>query len=72
LRPAKAACNVSLQVHGVHRPRCWPFREVIAGNAPATWCSLGMGSPFSNTEAVLEAINCLCSDLGMAQRARSP
>ena len=29
---------------------------------------MGMGEPLLNTEAVLEAIACLCGDLGMAQR----
>lgn len=29
---------------------------------------MGMGEPLLNTEAVLEAIACLCTDLGMAQR----
>ncbi|WP_216905976.1 23S rRNA (adenine(2503)-C(2))-methyltransferase RlmN [Synechococcus sp. CCY 0621] len=29
---------------------------------------MGMGEPLLNTDAVLEAIACLCTDLGMAQR----
>jgi hypothetical protein len=36
--------------------------------APATWCSWAWASPCSTAEAVLAAIHCLCTDLGMAQR----
>jgi len=59
----KAACNVPC--------RCTRFidqvlaiREVMQ-HAPATWVFMGMGEAPSQHEAVLEAINCLCSDLGM-------
>jgi len=47
--------------------RCWPSAEVMQ-QRPSHVGVHGHGRPLLNTEAVLEAINCLCSDLGMAQR----
>jgi len=42
-------------------------REVMA-ERPSHVVFMGMGEPLLNVEAVLDAIACLCSDLGMAQR----
>jgi 23S rRNA (adenine2503-C2)-methyltransferase len=38
------------------------------GRRPSHVVFMGMGEPLLNTEAVLAAIDCLCRDLGMAQR----
>ncbi|MFO7628865.1 MAG: 23S rRNA (adenine(2503)-C(2))-methyltransferase RlmN [Prochlorococcaceae cyanobacterium] len=42
-------------------------REVM-GERPSHVVFMGMGEPLLNREAVLAAIDCLCTDLGMAQR----
>jgi 23S rRNA (adenine2503-C2)-methyltransferase len=42
-------------------------REVM-DQRPSHVVFMGMGEPLLNVEAVLEAIDCLCTDLGMAQR----
>ena len=42
-------------------------REVME-QRPSHVVFMGMGEPLLNVEAVLEAIDCLCTDLGMAQR----
>ena len=42
-------------------------REVM-DQRPSHVVFMGMGEPLLNIEAVLEAIDCLCTDLGMAQR----
>ncbi len=42
-------------------------REVM-GQRPSHAVFMGMGEPLLNIEAVLDAIACLCTDLGMAQR----
>jgi len=43
------------------------IREAM-GRRPSHVVFMGMGEPLLNTEAVLAAIDCLCRDLGMAQR----
>jgi len=42
-------------------------REVLE-QRPSHVVFMGMGEPLLNIEAVLEAIHCLCTDLGMAQQ----
>jgi len=42
-------------------------REVM-DQRPSHVVFMGMGEPLLNVEAVLESIDCLCTDLGMAQR----
>jgi len=42
-------------------------REAM-GRRPSHVVFMGMGEPLLNSEAVLAAIDCLCRDLGMAQR----
>ncbi|MEB3270064.1 MAG: 23S rRNA (adenine(2503)-C(2))-methyltransferase RlmN [Synechococcus sp.] len=43
------------------------IRELM-GRRPSHVVFMGMGEPLLNLEAVLAAIDCLCTDLGMAQR----
>jgi len=62
----KGGLQRSLQVHEII-DQVLAIREVMQ-QRPSHVVFMGMGEPLLNTEAVLNAINCLCSDLGMAQR----
>ncbi|WP_411868380.1 23S rRNA (adenine(2503)-C(2))-methyltransferase RlmN [Vulcanococcus limneticus] len=62
----KGGLQRSLAVHEVV-DQVLSVREVM-GERPSHVVFMGMGEPLLNVEAVLEAIDCLCSDLGMAQR----
>jgi len=50
------------------------IREVMQQNAPATWCSCGMGEPLSQhpKSSCLRPINLPLQRPGMAPGARSP
>ncbi|MFQ6540022.1 MULTISPECIES: 23S rRNA (adenine(2503)-C(2))-methyltransferase RlmN [Aphanothece] len=62
----KGGLQRSLAVHEiVDQVLC--VREVM-GERPSHVVFMGMGEPLLNIEAVLAAIDCLCTDLGMAQR----
>ncbi|WP_255087162.1 MULTISPECIES: 23S rRNA (adenine(2503)-C(2))-methyltransferase RlmN [unclassified Synechococcus] len=56
----------SLAVHEII-DQVLSVREVME-QRPSHVVFMGMGEPLLNTEAVLDAIDCLCTDLGMAQR----
>ena len=62
----KGGLQRSLAVHEiVDQVLC--VREVMDAR-PSHVVFMGMGEPLLNIEAVLAAIDCLCTDLGMAQR----
>ena len=62
----KGGLQRSLAVHEiVDQVLC--VREVME-QRPSHVVFMGMGEPLLNIEAVLAAIDCLCTDLGMAQR----
>ncbi|MFM7087693.1 MAG: 23S rRNA (adenine(2503)-C(2))-methyltransferase RlmN [Cyanobium sp.] len=62
----KGGLQRSLAVHEiVDQVLC--IREVME-RRPSHVVFMGMGEPLLNIEAVLAAIDCLCTDLGMAQR----
>ena len=62
----KAGLDRSLAVHEIV-DQVLTVREVM-GERPSHVVFMGMGEPLLNIEAVLGAIDCLCTDLGMAQR----
>lgn len=62
----KGGLQRSLEVHEII-DQVLTIREVM-GQRPSHVVFMGMGEPLLNTEAVLDAIGCLCTDLGMAQR----
>ena len=62
----KGGLQRSLAVHEIVDQVLW-VREVM-DQRPTHVVFMGMGEPLLNSEAVLEAIDCLCTDLGMAQR----
>jgi 23S rRNA (adenine2503-C2)-methyltransferase len=62
----KGGLQRSLAVHEIV-DQVLSVREVM-GERPSHVVFMGMGEPLLNVEAVLEAIRCLCEDLGMAQR----
>ena len=62
----KGGLQRSLAVHEIV-DQVLSVREVM-GQRPSHVVFMGMGEPLLNTEAVLAAIDCLCRDLGMAQR----
>ncbi|MCT0213398.1 MULTISPECIES: 23S rRNA (adenine(2503)-C(2))-methyltransferase RlmN [unclassified Synechococcus] len=62
----KGGLERSLQVHEII-DQVLAIREVME-QRPSHVVFMGMGEPLLNTEAVLDAIDCLCTDLGMAQR----
>ena len=62
----KGGLQRSLAVHEIV-DQVLSVREVM-GQRPSHVVFMGMGEPLLNTEAVLDAIHCLCTDLGMAQR----
>ena len=62
----KGGLQRSLAVHEIV-DQVLAVREVME-RRPSHVVFMGMGEPLLNVEAVLTAIDCLCSDLGMAQR----
>jgi 23S rRNA (adenine2503-C2)-methyltransferase len=62
----KGGLQRSLAVHEIV-DQVLSIREAM-DRRPSHVVFMGMGEPLLNTEAVLEAIACLCADLGMAQR----
>ena len=62
----KGGLQRSLAVHEIV-DQVLSVREVM-GERPSHVVFMGMGEPLLNSEAVLDAIACLCGDLGMAQR----
>ncbi|EDY38725.1 radical SAM enzyme, Cfr family [Cyanobium sp. PCC 7001] len=62
----KGGLQRSLAVHEIV-DQVLSVREVM-GERPSHVVFMGMGEPLLNIEAVLAAIDCLCTDLGMAQR----
>jgi 23S rRNA (adenine2503-C2)-methyltransferase len=62
----KGGLQRSLAVHEIV-DQVLSVREAM-GRRPSHVVFMGMGEPLLNTEAVLTAIDCLCRDLGMAQR----
>ncbi|MCP9900486.1 23S rRNA (adenine(2503)-C(2))-methyltransferase RlmN [Cyanobium sp. Cruz CV13-4-11] len=62
----KGGLQRSLAVHEIV-DQVLSVREAM-GRRPSHVVFMGMGEPLLNTDAVLEAIACLCTDLGMAQR----
>jgi len=62
----KGGLQRSLAVHEIV-DQVLAVREVMQ-RRPSHVVFMGMGEPLLNLEAVLAAIDCLCSDLGMAQR----
>jgi 23S rRNA (adenine2503-C2)-methyltransferase len=62
----KGGLQRSLAVHEIV-DQVLSVREVM-GERPSHVVFMGMGEPLLNIEAVLAAIDCLCGDLGMAQR----
>jgi 23S rRNA (adenine2503-C2)-methyltransferase len=62
----KGGLQRSLAVHEIV-DQVLSVREVM-GERPSHVVFMGMGEPLLNIEAVLDAIDCLCGDLGMAQR----
>ena len=62
----KGGLQRSLAVHEIVDQVLW-VREVM-GIRPSHVVFMGMGEPLLNLDAVLAAIACLCSELGMAQR----
>jgi 23S rRNA (adenine2503-C2)-methyltransferase len=62
----KGGLQRSLAVHEIV-DQVLSVREAM-DRRPSHVVFMGMGEPLLNTEAVLEAIACLCGDLGMAQR----
>ena len=62
----KGGLQRSLAVHEIV-DQVLSVREVM-DQRPSHVVFMGMGEPLLNSEAVLAAIDCLCTDLGMAQR----
>ena len=62
----KGGLQRSLAVHEIV-DQVLSVREAMDAR-PSHVVFMGMGEPLLNSEAVLAAIDCLCSDLGMAQR----
>jgi 23S rRNA (adenine2503-C2)-methyltransferase len=62
----KGGLQRSLSVHEIV-DQVLSVREVMQ-ERPSHVVFMGMGEPLLNSEAVLAAIDCLCTDLGMAQR----
>lgn len=62
----KGGLQRSLAVHEIV-DQVLSVREVM-GERPSHVVFMGMGEPLLNSEAVLAAIDCLCTDLAMAQR----
>jgi len=62
----KGGLQRSLEVHEIV-DQVLSVREVM-GERPSHVVFMGMGEPLLNIEAVLAATDCLCRDLGMAQR----
>ena len=62
----KGGLQRSLAVHEI-LDQVLSVREVM-DQRPSHVVFMGMGEPLLNSEAVLAAIDCLCTDLGMAQR----
>jgi 23S rRNA (adenine2503-C2)-methyltransferase len=62
----KGGLQRSLAVHEIV-DQVLTVREAM-GSRPSHVVFMGMGEPLLNVDAVLAAIACLCSDLGMAQR----
>ena len=62
----KGGLQRSLAVHEIV-DQVLSIREAM-GERPSHVVFMGMGEPLLNIEAVLGAIDCLCTDLGMAQR----
>jgi 23S rRNA (adenine2503-C2)-methyltransferase len=62
----KGGLQRSLAVHEIV-DQVLSVREVME-QRPSHVVFMGMGEPLLNIEAVLAAIDCLCTDLGMAQR----
>ena len=62
----KGGLQRSLAVHEIV-DQVLSVREVMDAR-PSHVVFMGMGEPLLNIEAVLDAIHCLCTDLGMAQR----
>jgi 23S rRNA (adenine2503-C2)-methyltransferase len=62
----KGGLQRSLAVHEIV-DQVLSVREAM-DRRPSHVVFMGMGEPLLNTDAVLEAIACLCTDLGMAQR----
>ena len=62
----KGGLQRSLAVHEIV-DQVLSIREAM-GRRPSHVVFMGMGEPLLNSEAVLDAIACLCTDLGMAQR----
>ena len=62
----KGGLQRSLAVHEIV-DQVLSVREAM-GRRPSHVVFMGMGEPLLNIDAVLAAIDCLCRDLGMAQR----
>ena len=62
----KGGLQRSLQTHEIV-DQVLAVREVM-DQRPSHVVFMGMGEPLLNVDAVLESIQCLCTDLGMAQR----
>ncbi len=62
----KGGLQRSLAVHEIV-DQVLSVREAM-DQRPSHVVFMGMGEPLLNSEAVLDAIDCLCTDLGMAQR----
>ncbi|MFM8526188.1 MAG: 23S rRNA (adenine(2503)-C(2))-methyltransferase RlmN [Cyanobacteriota bacterium] len=62
----KGGLQRSLAIHEIV-DQVLTVRDVMQ-QRPSHVVFMGMGEPLLNVEAVLEAIDCLCTDLGMAQR----
>ena len=62
----KGGLQRSLALHEIVDQVLW-MREAMQAR-PSHVVFMGMGEPLLNIDAVLAAINCLCRDLGMAQR----
>lgn len=62
----KGGLQRSLAVHEIV-DQVLSVREAM-GRRPSHVVFMGMGEPLLNSEVVLDAIHCLCRDLGMAQR----
>jgi 23S rRNA (adenine2503-C2)-methyltransferase len=62
----KGGLQRSLELHEIV-DQVLTVREVM-GRRPSHVVFMGMGEPLLNLEAVLATIDCLCTDLGMAQR----
>jgi 23S rRNA (adenine2503-C2)-methyltransferase len=62
----KGGLQRSLAVHEIV-DQVLSVREAME-ERPSHVVFMGMGEPLLNSEVVLDAINCLCTDLGMAQR----